>query len=161
MGAFSGAAMSVPWYIGQGRSMLHEPLILGLSAVCGAAFFPRRVVPSAQGKCFFAILPKTKQPAAPPQPALEEPDEFGLWIGKATGKLKTLGSLTGINAHSNITLQLRDAAKNFTIFGEVGTGKTTRVVTPLVLQALEFDAGALIFDIRGDYAESVECMGEI
>jgi len=41
------------------------------------------------------------------------------------------------------SLNLRDAAKNIAIFGETGTGKTTRVINHLLVQALDFDCGGL------------------
>ena len=34
------------------------------------------------------------------------------------------------------------------IFGGIGSGKTTRVINPLLKQLFEQDAGALIFDIK-------------
>lgn len=84
------------------------------------------------------------------------PGPFGLWIGEATGTFASLGHKAGMNAGGNITLSLADAAKNIAIFGETGTGKTTRVVTHMLVQALDSDAGALIFDIRGDFHETAQ-----
>jgi len=84
-------------------------------------------------------------------PDLSEPGDFGLWVGEATGALAALGHTAGLQRGSNVTLNLCDAAKNIAILAETGTGKTTRVINHLLVQALDFDCGGLIFDVRGDF----------
>jgi type IV secretory pathway TraG/TraD family ATPase VirD4 len=66
-----------------------------------------------------------------------------------------MGHAAGIVAGTDVTLDLPDAAKNIAVFGETGTGKTTRVLNHLLVQALDLDCGALIFDVRGDFHETV------
>ena len=66
-----------------------------------------------------------------------------------------MGHAAGIAAGADVTLDLPDAAKNIAVFGETGTGKTTRVLNHLLVQALDLDCGALIFDVRGDFHQTV------
>jgi len=132
------------------------PLSHGLPMLAGAAvlggFGFRPLVRALDGKPL-PTLPLSKEVDATPSvgPDLSEPGDFGLWIGEATGTLSALGHTAGLQRGSNVTLNLRDAAKNIAIFGETGTGKTTRVVNHLLVQALDFDCGGLIFDVRGDF----------
>jgi len=132
------------------------PLSHGLPMLAGAAvlggFGFRPLVRALDGKPL-PTLPLSKELDATPSvgPDLSEPGDFGLWIGEATGTLSALGHTAGLQRGSNVTLNLRDAAKNIAIFGETGTGKTTRVINHLLVQALDFDCGGLIFDVRGDF----------
>jgi len=132
------------------------PLSHGLATLAGAAIVGglgfRPLVRVLDGKPL-PTLPLRKAVDATPSvgPDLSEPGDFGLWIGEATGTLAALGHTAGLQRGSNVTLNLRDAAKNIAIFGETGTGKTTRVINHLLVQALDFDCGGLIFDVRGDF----------
>ncbi len=131
------------------------PLSHGLVTLAGAAVVGglgfRALVRALDGKPLLT-LPLRKDLDATPSvgPDLSEPGDFGLWIGEATGTLSALGHTAGLQRGSNVTLNLRDAANNTAIFGETGTGKTTRVINHLLVQALDFDCG-LIFDVRGDF----------
>ncbi len=132
------------------------PLSHGLVTLAGAAvvggFGFRPLVRVLDGTRLLT-LPIRKDVDATPSvgPDLSEPGDFGLWIGEATGTLAALGHSAGLQRGSNVTLNLRDAAKNIAIFGETGTGKTTRVINHLLVQVLDFDSGGLIFDVRGDF----------
>jgi len=132
------------------------PLSHGLPMLAGAAvlggFGFRPLVRALDGKPL-PTLPLSRKVDATPSvgPDLSETGDFGLWIGEATGTLSALGHTAGLQRGSNVTLNLRDAAKNIAIFGETGTGKTTRVINHLLVQALDFDCGGLIFDVRGDF----------
>lgn len=143
----------------------HAIVPTAVAAIVGAVAF-RPTVGTLDGK----QLPRPSLPGrlrpvtttdAAPMVDLETPGDFGLWMGEATGQLSEMGHAAGIRAGSNITLNLRDAAKNIAIFGETGSGKTTRVVNHLLVQALDFDCGALIFDIRGDFYETAARAGRI
>lgn len=101
------------------------------------------------------VLPRKNVTPVAHDPEEDAPGPFGLWIGEATGALSAMGHAAGIVAGADVTLDLQDAAKNIAVFGETGTGKTTRVLTHLLVQALDLDCGALIFDVRGDFHETV------
>ncbi len=132
------------------------PVSHGLATLAGAAvvggFGFQPLVRALDGKPL-PTFPLRKSVDASPTigPDLREPGDFGLWIGEATGTFSALGHASGLQRGSNVTLNLRDAAKNIAIFGETGTGKTTRVINHLLVQALDFDCGGLIFDVRGDF----------
>ena len=142
----------------------HEFLPAALAGVVGAVAF-RPTVGALDGK----RLPRFSAPrftradgvSTVSGTATDIPGPFGLWIGEATGTLAAMGHTAGIRRGSNVTLNLRDAAKNIAIFGETGTGKTTRVINHLLIQALDFDCGALIFDVRGDFHDTAERAGRL
>ena len=50
-----------------------------------------------------------------------------------------------------------DAAKNTSVFGAIGSGKSTQIMLPTAAQALAQDAGMFVFDVKGDFgADFVE-----
>jgi len=119
------------------------PLTHGVATLAGAAIVGglgfRPLVRALDGKALPTLpLGRGKDIEATPTVGLDltTPGEFGLWIGEATGTLAALGHTAGLQRGSNVTLNLRDAAKNIVIFGETGTGKTTRVINHLLIQAL-------------------------
>ena len=148
-------------------AMLAAGIIYGLSreavpaaiaALVGATTL-RPAVKALDGKRLPRVtLPARKHPKQIDDPLasaeFDSPGEFGLWIGQATGALAAMGHTAGLQSGSNITLNLSDAAKNILVLGETGTGKTTRIINHLVVQALDFDCGAFIFDVRGDFSET-------
>src|SRR5579885_372884 len=80
---------------------------------------------------------------------------FSLWLGKSTGLLSTLWHKAGMAANQQVTLTLEDACQNVLVLGGIGSGKTTCVMQPLLLQCLDQHCGGLIFDIKGDVKEAV------
>lgn len=135
---------------------LPQPLTIAASAIAGGIVF-RPLAHALNGKRFkpASFLPARRRQAQPDDDFdYDAPGDFGLWIGEASGALAQMGHRAGIKPRANVTLNLADAAKNIAIFGETGTGKTTRVVNHLLVQALDFDAGALIFDVRGDFHQT-------
>jgi hypothetical protein len=140
-----------------------QPLTIAASAIVGGIVF-RPLAYALDGKRFepAAFLPARRQQVQPEvEFDFDEPGDFGLWIGEASGALAQMGHRAGITPGANVTLNLADAAKNIAIFGETGTGKTTRVINHLLVQALDFDAGALIFDVRGDFHETATLAGQL
>ena len=87
--------------------------------------------------------------------------EFGLWIGKSTGHLATLWHPAGMAGNQEVSLNLEDACQNIVVLGGIGSGKTTCVMQPLLLQCLDQQCGGLIFDIKGDVKEAVQAMARI
>lgn len=83
------------------------------------------------------------------------PTGFSLWLGKSTGLLSTLWHRAGMAANQQVTLNLEDACQNVLVLGGIGSGKTTCVMQPLLLQCLDQQCGGLIFDIKGDVKEAV------
>ncbi|RDI37984.1 hypothetical protein AQULUS_24930 (plasmid) [Aquicella lusitana] len=80
---------------------------------------------------------------------------FSLWLGKSTGLLSTLWHRAGMAANQQVALTLEDACQNVLVLGGIGSGKTTCVMQPLLLQCLDQHCGGLIFDIKGDVKEAV------
>ncbi len=88
--------------------------------------------------------------------AFEIPAGFSLYVGRSTGVLNSLGHQSGLWADQNVFLVNDDACQNIVVFGGIGAGKTTRVINPLLWQCFGYaDVGGLIFDIKGDFVESV------
>ena len=81
---------------------------------------------------------------------------FGLWLGQSTGWLSSLSHGVGMAPNQQVALFGDDAAQNILILGATGSGKTTRAVQPLLLQLFEQHCGGLIFDIKGDFHQTVE-----
>lgn len=100
-----------------------------------------------------AAAPAKASPVAPVELAKRP---FALQYGVATGTFAAMGHGTGIAANSPVTLGLADAATNTIIFGGIGSGKTTRMINPLLLQILSQDAGALIFDIKTNFIQTTD-----
>jgi type IV secretory pathway TraG/TraD family ATPase VirD4 len=80
---------------------------------------------------------------------------FKLWPGVSTGKLAEAEHGAGIAAKQNISLSTEDAAQNIIVFGGIGSGKTSRAINPLLLQLMDQECGGFIFDIKGNFWESV------
>ncbi len=76
--------------------------------------------------------------------------EFGLWVGRSTGHLSELWHRTGLAANQDITLSAEDACQNIFVLGGIGSGKTTRLMQPLLAQLLDQECGGLLFDVKGD-----------
>jgi len=81
---------------------------------------------------------------------------FGLFMGQTTGRLEDLNHSTAVARGQKLTLSLQDATQNILVLGGIGSGKTTRAMQPMLLQLLDQDCGGLIFDIKGDFGNSVE-----
>jgi hypothetical protein len=81
--------------------------------------------------------------------------DFSLWLGKSTGHLATLWHPAGMAENQEILLNLEDACQNILVLGGIGSGKTTCVMQPLLLQCLDQQCGGLIFDIKGDVKTAV------
>ena len=82
--------------------------------------------------------------------------EFSIYIGKATGNFADRYHSTGINKGKDVSLFLGDCCQNIVCYGGIGSGKTTRVIQPLLIQLLDQDCGGLIFDIKGDFKNAVK-----
>lgn len=88
---------------------------------------------------------------------MQRPEGFALGIGTSTGELNQRGHAAGLIANQYVWLANDDACQNIVVFGGIGAGKTTRVINPVLFQCLGYqDVGGLIFDIKGDFRESVD-----
>jgi type IV secretory pathway TraG/TraD family ATPase VirD4 len=83
------------------------------------------------------------------------PSSFRLWLGISTGKLVDLWQKTGMAKNQHVSLDLEDSCQNIIVLGGIGSGKTTCVMQPLLLQCLDQECGGLIFDIKGDVKHAV------
>lgn len=80
---------------------------------------------------------------------------FSLWLGQSTGHLSSLWHRAGMAPSQAVNLNLEDACQNILVLGGIGSGKTTCIMQPLLLQCLDQHCGGLIFDIKGDVKEAV------
>ncbi|OTP72170.1 type IV secretory system conjugative DNA transfer family protein [Caballeronia sordidicola] len=85
---------------------------------------------------------------------------FGLAVGTSTGTLSARGHGSGMAPNQLVVLGQPDAAQNVMIFGGIGSGKTTRLINPLLLQVLRQDAGALIFDVKTDFIRETMALAD-
>ena len=81
-------------------------------------------------------------------------DKFSLFLGKSSGLLAKLWHTTSLAPNQNVFLDINDASKNILALGGIGSGKTSAVMQPLLLQLLAQNCGGLIFDIKGDVKDS-------
>jgi hypothetical protein len=81
-------------------------------------------------------------------------------IGAATGKLHAAGHLAGIRRGQRVCLVDDDVSQDTLILGGKGQGKTTSAMNPMLLQAMRQGAGALIFNVKGDYDRTVLAIAE-
>ena len=81
-------------------------------------------------------------------------DIFSLFIGKSSGTLAKLWHNSSLAPDQNVFLDINDASKNVLALGGIGSGKTSAVMQPLLLQLLSQNCGGLIFDIKGDVKDS-------
>lgn len=88
-------------------------------------------------------------------PISKKEKPFGLWLGTSTGRLATLYHQAGLAPNQQIALFNDDAAQNILVLGAIGSGKTTCVIHPLLLQLLEQGCGGLIFDMKADFKYAV------
>lgn len=96
------------------------------------------------------------RPLAADKLAVKQAQFHGLRLGVSTGKLlEERGHHSGIPAHQEAFLLEEDCAKNMITFGGIGSGKTTRFINPVMLQIMQQNAGALIFDIKTDFEREV------
>jgi len=88
---------------------------------------------------------------------LDRPDGFAIGIGTSSGELNRRGHASGLLPNQYVWLVDDDACQNIVVFGGIGAGKTTRVINPVLFQCLGYgDVGGLIFDVKGDFRESVD-----
>lgn len=85
---------------------------------------------------------------------------FGLWLGRSTGWLAQQWHQTGVAPDIDIVLSQTDAAQNILVLGGIGSGKTTRMMQPLLVQLLDQSCGGLLFDIKGDVKHAVCALSE-
>ncbi len=73
-----------------------------------------------------------------------------LWLGAAEGLLHRRG-LWQDKGRRALVLHAADLGQNLLILGGIGSGKTTSVIQPALLQCLAQGMGGLLFDIKGDF----------
>lgn len=86
---------------------------------------------------------------------------FGLWLGSSTGVLANAWHVANMRANQEVTLSLEEAAMNILVLGGTGSGKTTRVMQPLLAQLLAQDCGGLLFDVKTDVQNTAMKLSEI
>jgi len=78
-----------------------------------------------------------------------------LYLGRSTGVCATLWHGAGLAPDQDIVLPCLALTRNLLVLGGIGSGKTTGVMLPLLLQCMDQDAGGLLFDIKGDLKAAV------
>ncbi len=82
----------------------------------------------------------------------------GLALGYSTGLLESRGCPVGISRDEKVYLPPPNCCQNIFILGGIGSGKTTSIINPILLQILKTDASALVFDIKGDFKREVDAI---
>ena len=86
---------------------------------------------------------------------------FNLYAGYSSGNLVIhRDHPTGLAPHQHVHLGLQDACQNIVTFGGIGSGKTTRIIQPMLNQLLAQDCGGLIFDVKSDFKHAVHQLAE-
>lgn len=106
-----------------------------------------------------AANPQPVEEAAPQEP--QEKTFKGLYFGTSTGVLLSRSHVAGLPQGEALYAAKEDACKNTIIFGGIGSGKTTRAINPLLKQVFEQQAGALILDIKADFAREVDYIANL
>lgn len=78
------------------------------------------------------------------------PAGIQVWLGQSTGLLYARGRYRRRGRHA-VVLAQKDMGQNLLVLGGIGSGKTTSVIQPVLLQCLTQGVGGLIFDIKGDF----------
>ena len=86
---------------------------------------------------------------------------FGLWLGTSTGRLANLYHKSAFASSQEVALFADDAAQNILVLGAIGSGKTTCIIHPLLLQLMEQGCGGLIFDIKADFKGAVAMAAQL
>ncbi len=134
------------------RCATHPSVILAINAKA-AALFAAGFVPFAglrlvevavnaqtkKGRSFAALR---SVEGAPPPLVIE--------IGRATGELNKLGHAAGIRKGQRVRLVGPDVSQDTLALGGKGAGKTLWI-NSVLLQTLQQDCGALVFNVKGDY----------
>lgn len=133
--------------------ILSNPITWGIIVGLIFAFFDLR----------FVLKGIRDKKAAQARREIQKPitkNTFGLYLGRSTGWLAELWHTAGTAPRQHIILGIKDAAQNILTLGAIGSGKTSRVIRPILLQLLTQNCGGLIFDIKGDVKETVEKFAE-
>ena len=88
------------------------------------------------------------------------PEGFSLSMGTTTGTLSSRSHGAGMAPGQDVFLSLQDATQNIVTIGGIGSGKTTRVMQPVLVQLFQQDCGGLIFDVKGDFKSAVYKLAE-
>ena len=110
---------------------------------------------------FFDILKKIIEPSDLESTSIftgnKRPEGLALAVGRSTGELQIKGHVIGLDPNQDVWLVNDDCCQNICVMGGIGSGKTTRIINPLLYQLLEYnDVGGLIFDIKGDFGSAVD-----
>jgi hypothetical protein len=78
------------------------------------------------------------------------PGHVSIYIGKSTGGLHQIGHVAGIKRNQKAYIIDEDLHQDVFCVGGKGSGKTTRVLNVIALQAFRQGCGGLFFNIKGD-----------
>jgi hypothetical protein len=86
------------------------------------------------------------------------PEHVSIYIGKSTGHLHQLGHVAGLKRNQKIYLIDDDLHQDIFCVGGKGSGKSTRVMNSIALQAFRQACGGLFFNIKGDVDVQLESL---
>lgn len=95
-------------------------------------------------------VPSVNKDLQTSKPQMGLKNSFLLLLGKSTGLMSKLWHSASLAPDQNVFLALDDSTKNILVLGGIGSGKTSALMQPLLLQLLSQGCGGLIFDIKGD-----------
>lgn len=96
-------------------------------------------------------IPKNASKVKPGIFAKFKKNQFALYLGTSTGLLAERKHKSGIAKNHPVILSLKDAILNLIIFGGIGSGKTSNIINPLLVQLIDDGYGGLIFDVKGSF----------
>jgi len=85
--------------------------------------------------------------------------DAAIWLGMSTRLLHRHGSTRNPGRRPAL-LTLADLNQNLLVLGGIGSGKTTSVIQPVLLQCFAQGMAGLIFDIKGDFGETVAALAK-
>jgi len=82
-------------------------------------------------------------------------NEFALYLGMSTGLLTQRKHQAGMDKGHPVILSLKDAILNLMVLGGIGSGKTSNLINPMLVQLIDDGYGGLIFDVKGSFKQTV------
>ncbi len=89
-----------------------------------------------------------------PRPGSPQPR---LWLGAGTGLAHARAPWARPRGRVAV-LAGADLGQNLLILGGIGSGKTTSVIQPILLQTLAQGLGGLVFDVKGDFGRAAAAL---
>ncbi len=146
------AALPAPWDGAHGRRVLTRP-----GARCGPS---GRIRAALLASCAPLADLVRRAFAAPRRSGAPRPSSAArIWLGESCGLLHRRALWRG-QGRRPLVLAGGDLGQNLLVLGGIGSGKTTSVIQPALLQCLAQGLGGLVFDIKGDFGDAAAALAK-